>query len=162
MTDEREQPDLDAEWEGLARFLAGESGPDEERRIREALASDAERTALVNALDAALAPPVETPLSSREVEAALASVMKRRDLPADAAPPAEAIPLRPRPTAEIAQLRSRGRGAGRRCSSGRRAGVGRPIALIPDRGRRGRHPQARRRLHRRPGSIEPSRAGWRL
>ncbi|HKH94284.1 MAG TPA: hypothetical protein VKA54_20935, partial [Gemmatimonadaceae bacterium] len=117
MTDEREQPDLDAEWEGLARFLAGESGPDEERRIREALASDAERTALVNALDAALAPPVETPLSSREVEAALASVMKRRDLPADAAPPAEAIPLRPRPTAEIAQLRSRWRGAGLRAAA---------------------------------------------
>src|SRR5215207_7162887 len=117
MTDEREQPDLDAEWEGLARFLAGESGPDEERRIREALASDAERTALVNALDAALAPPVETPLSPREVEAALASVMKRRDLPADAAPPAEAIPLRPRPTAEIAQLRSRWRGAGLRAAA---------------------------------------------
>src|SRR5215213_3955450 len=117
MTDEREQPDLAAEWEGLARFLAGESGPDEERRIRESLASDAERAALVNALDATLAPPVEAPLSPREVEAALASVMKRRDLPADPPTTAEVIPLRPRPTAEIAQLRSRWRGAGLRAAA---------------------------------------------
>src|SRR5215213_1916165 len=116
MTDEREQPDLAAEWEGLARFLAGESGPDEERRIRESLASDAERAALVNALDATLAPPVEAPLSPREVEAALASVMKRRHLPANP-PTAEVIPLRPRPTAEIAQLRSRWRGAGLRAAA---------------------------------------------
>src|SRR5215213_6355626 len=108
MTDEREQPDLAAEWEGLARFLAGESGPDEERRIREALASDAERAALVNAFDATLAPPVEAPLSPREVEAALAS---------DPPTTAEVIPLRPRPTAEIAQLRSRWRGAGLRAAA---------------------------------------------
>ena len=33
MTDDREQPDLDARWEGLARFLAGQSSPDEERQI---------------------------------------------------------------------------------------------------------------------------------
>jgi transmembrane sensor len=117
MTDEREQSDLDAHWEGLARFLAGESGPEEERRIGEALTSDTQRAALVNALDAALAPPVEVPLSSREVEAALASVMARRGLPADMPSTGDAIPIRPRPTAEIARLRSRWRGAGLRAAA---------------------------------------------
>ena len=117
MTDEREQPDLDAEWEGLARYLAGESRPEEEQRIRETLASDAERAALVNSLDAALAPPVEVPLSSREVEAALASVMARRDLPTDVRATVDVIPIRPRPTAEIARLRSRWRSAGLRAAA---------------------------------------------
>ena len=117
MTDEREQPELDAEWEGLARFLAGESAPDEERRIREALEGDAERAALVNALDAALTPPVETPLSPREVDAALASVMARREMPTDRLSTADVIPLRPRPSAQIAGLRSQWRRAGLRAAA---------------------------------------------
>ena len=41
MTDDRQQPDLDAQWEGLARFLAGESSPDEERRIRRRILEEA-------------------------------------------------------------------------------------------------------------------------
>jgi transmembrane sensor len=108
MTDDREQPDLDARWEGLARYLSGESSPEEARRIREELERDADRAALLNALDAALAPAIGTPLSSREVEAALASVMARRDRPAtadDASP--DVVPLRPRDVTQPARLRSR-------------------------------------------------------
>ena len=110
MTDDREQPDLDARWEGLARFLAGQSTPEEERDIREQLASAPERAALVNALDATLARPDETPLSSREVDAALASVMARRELGADrsAGPAPDVLPFTPRPSAQIRQLRPAG------------------------------------------------------
>ena len=117
MTDEREQPNLDEEWEGLARYLAGECEPEEERRFREALARDTDRAALVNALDAALTPPAEAPLSPREVEAALASVMSRRDLPAAQPSAADVLPLRPRTTAQIAQLRSRWRSSGLRAAA---------------------------------------------
>ena len=109
MTDEREQPELDARWEGLARFLAGESEPDEARRIRETLASDGERAALVDALDAALRPPVEPPLSAQEVEAALTSVMARRDLPAGRQRPADVVPLRRRPSLPASRVPSRWR-----------------------------------------------------
>jgi transmembrane sensor len=80
MTDEREERlDLDAEWEQVARFLAGESEPAEARRFRERLAREPERAALVEALDAALTLPPEPPLSSQDVEAALAAVRARRD-----------------------------------------------------------------------------------
>jgi len=117
MTDEREQPDLDAEWEGLARYLAGESGPEEARRIRDTLDGDAERAALLNALDAALTPAAEAPLSPREVEAALASVMARRDQAADGPSTVDVIPLRTRPTLRIAQLRARWPGAALRAAA---------------------------------------------
>ena len=80
MTDDRaQQPELDAEWEELARFLAGESSPEEQRRLRARLARDPERAALVQALDVALTPPDEVPLADDEVERALASVMARRE-----------------------------------------------------------------------------------
>ena len=80
MADDRaQQPDLDAEWEAIARFLTRESPPEEERRIREQLAGDPDRASLLQSLDEAVQPPVETPLSSQEVEAALASVLARRD-----------------------------------------------------------------------------------
>src|SRR5690349_18314708 len=100
MTDDREQPDLDQQWEGLARFLAGESSVEEERAIRAQLESDADRAALVNALDAALSGPDEQPLSRGEVESALASVMARRVRSAGAAHdlPAEVIPIESRHT----------------------------------------------------------------
>lgn len=117
MTDDREQPELDAEWEGLARFLAGESAPNEEERIRGMLARDAERAALVDALDAALTPPPETPLSSREVEAALASVMARRELRHETGSTPDVIPFRPRTSARIAALRSQWRGAALRAAA---------------------------------------------
>ena len=78
MTDDRaRQPELDAEWE--ERFLAGESSPEEQRRLRTRLARDPERAALVQALDVALTPPDEVPLADDEVERALASVMARRE-----------------------------------------------------------------------------------
>ena len=118
MTDDRAQPDLDARWEGLARYLSGESNPDERQRIREELERDSEGAALVNALDAALARPTETPLSSREVETALASVMARRDRQAAAGSVAPDVrPLRPRTPSQLGQLRSRWRAAGLRAAA---------------------------------------------
>jgi len=119
MSDERDQPDLDAQWEGLARFLAGESSPEEERRIRAELAASAERAALVNSLDAAVARPDETPLSAREVDSALASVMARREPRAGRArgTSPDVIPLAPRPSAQLRQLRSRWRLAGLRAAA---------------------------------------------
>jgi transmembrane sensor len=111
MADDRaQQPDLDAEWEELARFLAGESSPEEQRRLRARLARDPDRAALVQALDAALTTPDEMPLSADDVERALAAVMARRE-------PAQAIPLRGRPTARVARLRSRWRQAGLRAAA---------------------------------------------
>jgi transmembrane sensor len=119
MTDDREQPELDARWEGLARYLAGQSTPEEERDMRARLASDPERSALVNALDAALPRPDETPLSPREVDAALASVMARRELGADraAGPSPDVLPFAPRPSAQLRALRSRWRSAGVRAAA---------------------------------------------
>ena len=119
MTDDREQPELDAQWEGLARFLAGESSPEEEQRIRSLLAAEPEHAALLNALDAALARPEESALSSREVDAALASVMARRE-PASGGARAlspDVLPFAPRPSAPLRQLRSRWRSAGMRAAA---------------------------------------------
>ncbi|MFL5620013.1 MAG: FecR family protein [Gemmatimonadaceae bacterium] len=119
MIDDRDQPDLDPHWEGLARYLAGESSPEEEERIRAQLAADAERAALVNALDAALVRPEEVPLSQREVEVALTSVMARRDLAVDRAsqPSPDVIPMAPRPKAPLRQTPSRWRTAGLRAAA---------------------------------------------
>jgi len=119
MTDDREQPDLDAHWEALARFLAGQSSPEEEQRIRAQLARDPEHAALVNALDAALEQPGESPLSPGEVDTALASVMARRDIPSTGPAPSspDVIPLRPRPSAPLRQIRSRWRTAGLRAAA---------------------------------------------
>jgi transmembrane sensor len=119
MADDRaQQPDLDAEWEALARYLAGECAPDEERRIRELLAAHPERAALVASLDGALRPAIQAPLSEADVQAALASVLARRDsargalelLPTDA-------PTAERPTVQIARLHSRWRQAGLRAAA---------------------------------------------
>lgn len=119
MTDDRDQTDLDARWEGLARYLAGQSTPEEERDIRSQLASDPERASLVNALDAALARPDEIPLSPREVDAALASVMARRELGADRAAGSspDVLPFATRPSGQLRQLRSRWRSAGVRAAA---------------------------------------------
>ena len=108
MTDDREQPDLDPRWEGLARFLAGESSPEEARRVRAELADNSDRAALVNALDAALAHPDEVPLSPREVEAALASVMARRESAIHRTPETsrDVIPIAPRPSVQPRPWRS--------------------------------------------------------
>ncbi len=114
MTDDRaQQPELDAEWEELARFLAGESSPEEQRRLRTRLAGDPERAALVQALDSALSPPAEAPLPAEAVERALASVMARREPPAHRnVPPApDVVPIRGRTTAQLAGMRARWRSA---------------------------------------------------
>src|SRR5689334_15438897 len=114
MTDDSaRQPELDAEWEELARFLSGESPPAEQRRLRARLARDPERAALVQALDAALTPPDEPPLAAEEVERALASVMARRDMadpPGVTAP--GVIPLRRRGTPRFAGAAPRWRRSG--------------------------------------------------
>jgi transmembrane sensor len=108
MTDDREQPDLDPRWEGLARFLAGESAPDEEQEIRAQLDGNADRAALVNALDVALPRPGDDALSPREVEAALASVMARRDPATDRVPASpDVIPLVPRRPRTLQEARAR-------------------------------------------------------
>ena len=119
MTDEREQPDLDDRWEGLARFLAGQSSSAEEQRIRAQLASDPERAALLNALDSALGSPNDVPLSAREVDSALASVMARRDIAVHRAaePSPDVIPFAPRPSAQLRQMQSRWRSAGVRAAA---------------------------------------------
>jgi len=114
MTDDSaRQPDLDAEWEELARFLSGESSPAEQRRLRARLARDPERAALVQALDAALTPPDEPPLSADEVERALASVLARRgqDAPASVPNP-DVVPLRGRGVPQLAGTYARWRRAG--------------------------------------------------
>jgi transmembrane sensor len=114
MTDDSpRQPDLDAEWEELARFLSGESSPAEQRRLRARLARDPERAALVQALDAALTPPDEPPLAADEVERALASVMARREVVGPAsAPPPGVVPLRGRRVPALAGTYARWRRAG--------------------------------------------------
>jgi transmembrane sensor len=83
MTDDREQPDLDRQWEHLARFLAGETSPEDAGAMRAQLEGNPDRAALVDALAAALPRPDEQPLPSHKVEAALASVMARRDRPVE-------------------------------------------------------------------------------
>jgi transmembrane sensor len=119
MTDDREQPDLDPQWQALARFLAGESPPEEQERIRAQLDGNADRAALVTALDAALARPDERPLSPHEVEAALASVMARRAPAADRAPvsAADVIPLAPHKAPNLQQARQRWRSSGLRAAA---------------------------------------------
>jgi transmembrane sensor len=119
MSDERDQPNLDAQWEELARFLAGESSTDEERRIRAELATNPEKAALVSSLDSALARPEEIPLSPREVDAALASVMARREPGAGRAQGSspDVLPFAPRPSAQLRQLRSRWRVSGLRAAA---------------------------------------------
>jgi transmembrane sensor len=118
MADEPTQnPDLDAEWEALARFLAGESAPDEEQRLRGVLAADPDRAALLAALDAALTIPSQAPLASAEVEAALVAVRARRgpELANEGSP--GSAPLRERPSVQLARLRWQWRHAGLRAAA---------------------------------------------
>jgi transmembrane sensor len=120
MADDRsQQPDLDADWEALARFLAKESTPEEDRRIRDGLAADADRAALVESLDAALRPEAQSPLSSADVEAALAAVLARRDAerPALSVLRPESTPGAERPTVQVARMRSQWRRAGLRAAA---------------------------------------------
>jgi len=120
MTDDRaQQPELDAEWEELARFLAGESSPEEQRRLRTRLARDPERAALVQALDAALTPPDEPPLTADDVDRALASVMARREPVAPHGVPAstDVVPIHGRTRPQLAGVRAPWRTAALRAAA---------------------------------------------
>lgn len=68
-----------AEWDALARHVAGESSPDEADVERRALMKDPQRAALLAALDDAVRSDDPAPPSSADVESALARVRARRD-----------------------------------------------------------------------------------
>lgn len=112
MADDRtQQPDIDAEWESHARYLSGECNPEEERRIRSQLAEDGERAALLTALDVALTPAAKQPLPPDRVEAALAAVMRRRELDAPAGDTGVVARGAAQPTSMMARFRSQWRHA---------------------------------------------------
>jgi transmembrane sensor len=118
MADEHAQrTDLDADWESVARYLAGACAPDEARRMLEQLERNPERGALVAALDAALVMPDEQPLSATEVERALAAVRAR--VASEAADPSHdgVVPIRERPTARLARIRWKWQHAGIRAAA---------------------------------------------
>jgi transmembrane sensor len=71
----------DAAWQAVARSLAGESSPEEARTLARDLAENPGRAELVAALDGALAGLRADARPGVDVEAALASVMARRDRP---------------------------------------------------------------------------------
>ena len=71
----------DAVWQSLARHVAGEDAPGERDALRAELEANPERAALVDALEGALS-GLREPRAPVDVEAALASVMARRDRPA--------------------------------------------------------------------------------
>src|SRR4051812_28656616 len=118
MADDRAQgPDIDAEWESLARYLAGECSPDEARRMRERLEQDGEKGALISALDAALTMPQETPLSSAEVERALDAVRARAAQERASGEVGGVLPFPERPTVRSARMRWEWRRAGLRAAA---------------------------------------------
>ena len=65
------------DWDAIARFVAGESTPAESAAMRQMLAADPARAALVEALGEALRNPQPVAPTAREVESALASVLAR-------------------------------------------------------------------------------------
>jgi len=72
----------DAPWQAVARLLAGETTPLEAEELRQEMARHPGRAELVSALDTALQPLSAGAKADVDVEAALASVMARRDGPA--------------------------------------------------------------------------------
>jgi transmembrane sensor len=67
------------DWDALARHLAGEDDAADRARIERELAADPARSALIDALDAALRAPDTNMLTPSEVDAALDAVLARRD-----------------------------------------------------------------------------------
>ncbi|HYH78398.1 MAG TPA: FecR domain-containing protein [Longimicrobium sp.] len=86
----------DAAWQAVARSLAGESTPGEARALERELAAHPGRVELVRALDGALAGLRADARPEVDVEAALASVMARRDRPALTVEPGGAAARPPR------------------------------------------------------------------
>ncbi|MDB4882134.1 MAG: FecR protein [Gemmatimonadetes bacterium] len=120
MADDRAQrPEIDAEWESLARYLAGECGPEEEHVIRDQLARNAEQGAMLAALDAALTTTTDQPLSTAEIERALQAVRARAALEdASGGHQRDIVPLlREGPTARLARMRWQWRHAGLRAAA---------------------------------------------
>ena len=80
MTDQPFPQDSSAndEWDAIARFVAGESTPEESAAIRRMLAADPARAALVGALGEALRSPNPSAPTASEVDVALAAVLGRR------------------------------------------------------------------------------------
>lgn len=78
MTDQ-DSPRNTPDWEALARFVAGESSPNERAQVQRELEAEPARAALLGALNQALDAPEPVPPSAGEVEAALAAVRARRD-----------------------------------------------------------------------------------
>jgi transmembrane sensor len=72
-------PTPDAEWEALARYVAGESSPDEAEAIRRLLSERRGDAALIGALDRALARLAVQASDDVDVEAALRQLKARRD-----------------------------------------------------------------------------------
>src|SRR5689334_14779497 len=67
----------DAEWEALARFVAGESSPSEAAIVEERLSQSSEEAALVAALDRVTSRRATDPAPPIDVERALAQVRNR-------------------------------------------------------------------------------------
>ena len=78
----------DADWEALARYLAGESSPDEAAQMRRWLDARPERAELVAAMQRALAPLAEREPSDIDVEGAWRTVRARMAADATGVPAA--------------------------------------------------------------------------
>ncbi|HUQ80755.1 MAG TPA: FecR domain-containing protein [Gemmatimonadaceae bacterium] len=81
--------DDSADWEAIARFFAGESSPEEAAVVRRWLEAHPEEAAALAALGDSTSKLVSVTPPDLDVEAALASVVRRRD----AAPQADVIPI---------------------------------------------------------------------
>jgi ferric-dicitrate binding protein FerR (iron transport regulator) len=86
----------EADWDAIARAMADDSAPEEREALRSHLADHPERAELVEALDGATRRMAADAHAGVDVEAALASVMARRDVAAADTP---AIPFRARKAA---------------------------------------------------------------
>jgi len=76
-----DQPDAPHDWEAIARYLAGESSPDESERIALWLAEHPSDANVVAALDKAMASLALREAADVDVESALQKVVARRDAP---------------------------------------------------------------------------------
>lgn len=77
---DRRDPSSDEDWEAIARYLTGESSPGEASRVRQALSDHPDGGRSIAALHELLGRPHTLPPTTTEVDAALASVLARRDV----------------------------------------------------------------------------------
>jgi transmembrane sensor len=107
MTDQDHLPENDqnVDWDAIARYLAGEGTPEERESMRRTLEANPARAALLGTLDDVLRVSEPVPPTSAEVDAALASVLMRRD---DRRAPAE---TRRSPVISLDSYRTRWRSA---------------------------------------------------